>query len=111
MLRRARRHWQLSLREVERRIGRSNAYLSQVERGLIRQPDPVLLLELAELYGLNFVTLATWAGWASSEDGQKRVPDRGASTVALIRQVLELDDKQRTEALSYVESLLRQSRT
>ena len=63
VLRRARKHRQLSLREVERRIGRSNAYLSQVERGLIKQPDLVVLLELAELYGLNFTTLATWAHW------------------------------------------------
>ena len=47
VLRRARQYWQLSLREVERRTGRSNAYLSQVERGLIRQPDPAVLLELA----------------------------------------------------------------
>src|SRR5438552_1477053 len=45
VLRRAREYWKLSLREVERRTGRSNAYLSQVERALIRQPDPTVLLE------------------------------------------------------------------
>ena len=63
VLRRARMHHRLSLREVERRIGRSNAYLSQVERGLIKQPNLIVLLELAELYGLNFETLASWARW------------------------------------------------
>ena len=111
VLRRARRHWQLSLREVERRIGRSNAYLSQVERGLIRQPDPVVLLELAELYKLNFVTLATWAGWASAEGDDEGKSDRRASAGVLLRRVLELDDMQRTQVLSYIEGLLRERRT
>src|SRR5436190_1775110 len=63
VLRRAREYLRLSLREVERRIGRSNAYLSQIERGVIKQPDPVVLLELADLYRLDFMTLAQWAGW------------------------------------------------
>src|SRR5207247_5113393 len=67
VLRRAREYLRLSLREVERRTGRSNAYLSQIERGLIKQPDPVVLLELADLYRLDFMTLAQWAGWAERE--------------------------------------------
>ena len=111
VLRRARSHRQLSLREVERRIGRSNAYLSQIERGLIRQPDPVVLLELADLYGLNFMTLTTWAGWVSPEGDPEQDPDRRDSTSGLIRRVLELDGGQRTQVLSYVESLLRERRT
>ena len=112
VLRRARKHKQLSLREVERRIGRSNAYLSQVERGLIRQPDPVVLLELAELYKLNFMTLATWAGWTSPEGHPERASGRGGdSTSVLVRRILELDDWQCTQALSYIESLLRERRT
>src|SRR5438034_283675 len=68
VLRRARVHHGLSIREVERRIGRSSAYLSQIERGLIRHPDPVVLLELAELYKLDFLSLATWAGWMGEKD-------------------------------------------
>ena len=111
VLRRARTHWKLSLREVERRIGRSNAYLSQVERGLIKQPDPTVLLELADLYRLNFTTLAAWAGWVSSDEYPKRVSSRGDSTSSLVRRVLELDDRQRAKALSFIDSLLRESRT
>ena len=111
VLRRARKHRQLSLREVERRIGRSNAYLSQVERGLIRQPDPVVLLELAELYGLNFMTLADWAGWARAEGDLARDPHRGDSTSILVRHVMELDATQRTQVFGYIENLLRERRT
>ena len=110
VLRRARLHRQLSLREVERRIGRSNAYLSQVERGLIKQPDPIVLLELAELYGLNFQKLATWALWLidDSEPADARVRD---STAVLVRQIMELDASERATVLGYVESILRERRT
>jgi transcriptional regulator with XRE-family HTH domain len=108
VLRRAREHRGLALREVERRIGRSSAYLSQVERGLIRHPDPVVLLELAELYKLDFMKLATWAGWTSEPEGH---PDRGNSATLLVRRVLELDDSQRTEILRYIENLIRDRRT
>ena len=110
VLRRARLHRQLSLREVERRIGRSNAYLSQVERGLIKQPDPIVLLELSELYGLNFRTLATWALWLA-DDPDPANPRARDSTAVLVRQVMELDASERATVLRYVESLLRERRT
>ena len=110
VLRRARIHHQLSLREVERRIGRSNAYLSQVERGLIKQPDPIVLLELSELYGLNFRTLATWALWIS-DDPDTADAHTGDSTTVLVRQILQLDASQRATVLRYVDSILRKHRT
>ena len=110
VLRRAREHWRLSLREVERRTGRSNAYLSQVERGLIRRPDPLVLLELANLYGLNFRTLAEWAGWSDPEtlsDG-----DYGDESLRdVLRLVLQLEGSQRAQLLAYLEELLRETRT
>lgn len=108
VLRRAREHHRFGLREVGRRIGRSSAYLSQIERGLIRQPDPVVLLGLAELYKLDFMTLAKWAGWTGEPEGS---PDRGNSATLLVRRVLELDDTQRAEILKYIEKLVRERRT
>lgn len=111
VLRRARTHRQLSLREVERRIGRSNAYLSQVERGLIKQPDPSVLLDLAELYGLNFTTLVTWAGWTDTVDDSAGAPNPHASTRFLVRSLLELDNTERKQVLMYIENLRRERRT
>jgi len=105
VLRRAREHSGLAIREVERRLGRSSAYLSQIERGIIRQPDPVVLLELAELYRLDFMTLAKWAGWAESAD-----TNRSDSATLLVRRVLELDDAQRAEVLKYIEGIARDRR-
>ena len=110
VLRRARLHRQLSLREVERRIGRSNAYLSQVERGLIKQPDLIVLLELAELYGLNFQTLATWARWVPADLDRSDTHPRDSTTV-LVRQIMELDADERVTVLRFVDSILRDRRT
>ena len=110
VLRRARMHHQLSLRDVERRIGRSNAYLSQVERGKIKQPDPIVLLDLAELYGLNFETLATWALWVPADLDPADARPRD-STAVLVRQVMELDANERATVLRHIESILRQRRT
>ena len=110
VLRRARLHHRLSLREVERRIGRSNAYLSQIERGLIRQPDPIVLWELAELYGLNFKTLATWAEWVPN-DPSAADARRHTSTAVLVRQVLQLTADERITILRVVNSILRERRT
>lgn len=111
VLRQARRHHGLSLREVERRIGRSNAYLSQVERGLIRQPDPSVLLDLAELYGLNFMTLAGWAGWSAGGEDVASGSRHGGAAGILVRRVLELDATEQDEVLDYVEKLRRKRRT
>ena len=107
VLRRAREHHGLSIREVERRIGRSSAYLSQIERGLIRQPDPVVLLELAELYKLDFMSLASWAGWTGEDERN----EHGNSASLLVRRVLELDGAQRAQVLSYIESIVRDRRS
>lgn len=108
VLRRAREHNKLSIREVERRTGRSSAYLSQIERGVIKQPDPMVLLELAELYRLNFMTLALWAGWANEAEHNGNSSN---STSYLVRQILELDDKQRAEVLDYVQRLILSGRS
>ena len=108
VLRRAREHRGFALREVERLTGRSSAYLSQVERGLIRRPDPSVLSELADLYRLDFMTLAGWAGWAEQPEGS---PEGRSSANLLVRRVLELNETQRAEIFSFIEKLLRERRT
>ena len=77
---------------------------------LIKQPDPIVLLELSELYGLNFRTLATWALWVS-DDSDPGEPHARDSTVVLVRQIMELDANERATVLRYVDSILRERRT
>lgn len=55
----------MSLRQVEEASGKevSNAYLSQLENGKIQQPSPTILNKLAEIYGIEYVTLMELAGY------------------------------------------------
>lgn len=112
-LRHAREHQGLTLRAVERITGRSNAYLSQVERGLIKRPDPLVLLELADLYRLDFAVLAKYAGLEPS-NGDSSPTVAGSSEAftdqtfkRLLRLVKQLDARQRAQVLAVVEDVLR----
>ena len=66
----------LSLRDVERKKGISNAYLSQLENDIIEKPSPHILHKLAELYGVDYNYLMQKAGYfvpaARSDGGQKQ---------------------------------------
>ena len=62
-LRAARERCSLTLRAVERASGVSNAYLSQLESGKIRQPSPVILHKLAGLYEVSYAVMLEQAGY------------------------------------------------
>ncbi|MFB3779525.1 MAG: helix-turn-helix domain-containing protein [Bryobacteraceae bacterium] len=62
-LRDARERRNLSLRSVEEATGVSNAYLSQLEHGRIRQPSPLILHKLSELYGASYAEVMRLAGY------------------------------------------------
>lgn len=50
-----------TLRQLEKRTGINSGYLSQVERGLVREPSTRLLGRLADAYGLPVERLLSWA--------------------------------------------------
>ena len=56
------------LREVGRRTGISNSYLSQIERG-DRRPGPSVLKRLAALYGVDVQDLLKRAGFLDEPEG------------------------------------------
>jgi transcriptional regulator with XRE-family HTH domain len=58
----------MSLRQVEETSGKlvSNAYLSQLENGKIAAPSPNVLNTLAEIYGIDYLTLMQLAGYLPS---------------------------------------------
>ena len=62
-LRSARARRSMSLRSVEEQTDVSNAYLSQLEHGRIRQPSPVILHKLSELYGVPYADAMRLAGY------------------------------------------------
>ena len=102
-LRRARLHRGWTLREVERLTSRPNAYLSQVERGVIRQPDPAVIWQLADLYNLNFDLLMEWSGRPRSNESAD-----DPTISAVIRQVVGLDDHQRQQVMAFLATLDRE---
>jgi|SRR5579864_9401204 len=53
----------LSLKQVEREAGVSNAYLSQIERGLRKPPHPDILKRLAKVYDVPPNDLLIAAGY------------------------------------------------
>lgn len=95
----------LSLREVQRRTGISNAHLSQIETGKIERPEISLLFELARLYDLDLVDLMHQAGHLTRSGSG---PDR-AMTAAALRAVGELPAHQTAEALNYLRRLSRRA--
>lgn len=62
-LRELRRRRDLSLKQVEREAGVSNAYLSQIERDLRKPPHPDILKRLAEVYDVPPNDLLIAAGY------------------------------------------------
>lgn len=71
-LKSAREDKQLSLRDVERSVGVSNAYLSQLESGRIREPSPNVLHKLATLYGVDYSETMELAGYMPPTSGGRR---------------------------------------
>lgn len=53
----------LTLRDVERETGVSNAYLSQLESEKIKQPSPTTLHKLAEFYQVSYSEMMTKVGY------------------------------------------------
>jgi HTH-type transcriptional regulator, competence development regulator len=102
VLRAARAEAGLSLREVERRTGLSNAHLSQIETDTIGKPEMAILWELAALYRLDFGRLLALAGHAGEAETSGRT--RRRMTVAL-RAMGELSPREQEEALRYMAQL------
>jgi HTH-type transcriptional regulator, competence development regulator len=56
-----------TLRDVEKQVDVSNAYLSQLESGKIKQPSPNTLYKLAELYEIKYEVLMEKVGYPVSK--------------------------------------------
>ena len=70
----------VSLRQVERATGVSNAYLSQMETGQIGAPSPLKLQVLAEYYGLPYDVLMNSCGYAAISSSVKSPTSRKTPT-------------------------------
>ena len=97
---------ELSLREMAALTRISNAYLSQIERGL-HQPSLTVLRAIAQTLGLTTEQLLAKAGWTQSEpvDVPTDIPtNRPASTEDSIRSDPRLTEAQREALLGVYRS-------
>jgi transcriptional regulator with XRE-family HTH domain len=94
----------LSLREMASMTSVSNAYLSQVERGL-HQPSLTVLRAIADALGLTTDQLLAKAGWTRAV-GDDLSPGQQANTEASIRSDPRLTDAQREALLGVYRSFI-----
>jgi transcriptional regulator with XRE-family HTH domain len=93
----------LSLREMASMTSVSNAYLSQVERGL-HQPSLKVLHSIADALQLSTEQLLTQAGWATQSADQPA--SANSNTEEAIRTDPRLTPEQRTALLGVYRSFV-----
>ncbi|MFD2146224.1 helix-turn-helix domain-containing protein [Mucilaginibacter antarcticus] len=89
----------MTLREVERKTEVSNAYLSQLESGKIRQPSPLTLHKLSETYGVSYETLMEKVGYPVPEKLSKKL-EEDKSPIAY--RVGSITNDEEIELLNYL---------
>ncbi len=104
LLRSARNHRRLTLREVEEATGIPNPHLSQIERGVIRRPDQEIVWKLSRLYHLDFHLLWQWMDHERGDDAPK-----SAYFAAALSALNNLSEKDLEQATEYLERLDRRS--
>jgi transcriptional regulator with XRE-family HTH domain len=100
----------MTLRRVEEATENevSNAYLSQIEKGKIKKPDPNLLHRLAEIYGISYENLMVRAGYvvASTTRGDSQRHGRIATFAEHA-----LSKEEESELLDYLKFMRKRKKT
>lgn len=95
----------LSLREMAAITSVSNAYLSQVERGL-HQPSLKVLQSIADALQLSTEQLLKQAGWVSGQAAEPPAERTGTTTEEAIRTDPRLSAEQRAALLGVYRSFV-----
>ncbi len=89
----------LTLREVEKQTGISNAYLSQLETGKVKQPSPLNLHKLAQLYEVPYETLMERVGYPVPQNVETHMT---RESIAAHGRLGALSDEEELELLDYL---------
>ncbi len=101
----------LTLRQVEEATNKevSNAYLSQIETGKIKQPSPNILLALSKLYAVEYDNLMKVAGFvAATASGATRSALRSTRADPFAGQNLTAEEE--VELLEYLDFIRKRKR-
>lgn len=93
----ARKHKNLSLRDVQEQTDISNAYLSQLEKGKIKQPSPLVLHKLSEIYEVSYAELMQLSGYPVP-NASEEITETGFSS-----RVGPITKDEEDELLAYLE--------
>lgn len=98
----------LSLRQVEKKTGISNAYLSQLENSKIEKPSPHILHKLAKIYDASYETLMKLAGYIKKKDDEN-LDEKIINNVAFsaINKLTHEEKKELIEFIKYLKSKRR----
>jgi transcriptional regulator with XRE-family HTH domain len=95
----------LSLREMASLTSVSNAYLSQIERGL-HQPSLKVLQSIADALQLSTEQLLNQAGWGGAKPEPAKAAGQDGATEAAIRADPRLSAEQRTALIGVYRSFV-----
>lgn len=111
-LRKLRTNKGVSLRTVESETGISNAYLSQLERGIATNPNPAKLRILAEYFNSQYMDLLAHAGYLPAEAEENYMQLIASSEGGLYTSdsplpssIVDLTDDEENLVLQYIEFL------
>lgn len=98
-----------SLREVERETEISNAYLSQLENGDVKNPSPHKLRDLASFYDVPYEALLKAAGYIDAPGIARRPKSRSTAFQSAILGA-NLSPEEETAVAAFISSLRRQTK-
>ena len=87
----------MTLRDVEKKADVSNAYLSQLESGKVKQPSPLTLYKLSEIYGVSYEVLMEKVGYPILKDKIK-----GPTKQSIAYRVGTITKDEELELLNYL---------
>ncbi|MBK9097501.1 MAG: helix-turn-helix transcriptional regulator [bacterium] len=93
----------LTLRDVERETEISNAYLSQLESDKVKQPSPLMLYKLAQLYEVPYETLMEKVGYPIPK-GNITIDKRSMSTQSRFGNLTKKEEQELLEYLDFLRS-------
>ena len=97
----ARANKQVSLREVEELTGVSNAYISQLEKGKVRSPSPVVLHKLSVFYRVSYPRVLELAGYPVPNGNTSQ---SNSSFESRIGPITEEEEEELVEYLKFLRS-------
>ena len=95
-----------TLREVEKLSDVSNAYLSQLESEKVKQPSPLILSKLADLYEVSYDVLMEKVGYPVTKIVS--LPTRNEN--ALAARIGKITDDEEIELLDYLKFIRARKR-